>query len=183
MLLRPLYRGCFSVNSFLNIGRMAVSPSSSSDSELAPKSSGFVRCFRCLSGATFGEEWWWECCSDFINFRCGVVERTLSRSRSLSVSLWPNDCFGLCRCLVRFFSDTLLCIGPDGELFWSYGDVKCECSWHLCGLAWFLGDWRLAWDNVWVSHRSLCDTTKLPLIGVPICTLTRRWGSWFKSEK
>lgn len=186
-LPRPRYRGCLSVNSFLNIGSMAVSLSISSVSLLAPNSSGFVRCLRLWSGATFGDEWWCECCCNvFISFRWGVVERTLSRSRSLSVSLCPIDCgFCLCRCFVRFFSETLRCIGPDGEVLGSCELCcwnECECSWQRCGLGWFRGDCRcLACDNVCVSHRSLWDTTKLPLIGVPIWTLTRLWGSWFST--
>lgn len=186
MLPRPRYCGCFSVNNFLNIGRMAVSPSSNSDSELAPNNSGFVRCLRCFSGATFGDEWWCEwCCSDFINLRWGVDECTLSRSRSLSVSLWPICCcLCLCRCFERFFSDTLRCIGPDGDVVASCEPCwyECECSWQRCDVAWLRGDCRcFACDKVCVSQRSLCDTTKLPLIGVPICTLTRRCGSWFST--
>lgn len=192
MLFLLRYRGCFSVSNFLNIGNIAVSPSNNSDSELAPYSSAFERCLRdrwWCSGATFGDEWWCECCIDLANFRCGVVDWTVSRSRSLSVSLWPNGCFGLWRCFGRFFSETLRWIGAAVVLLFCCSYVlwtKCACSWHLCGFAWFRGDWRcFAWDNVWVSHKSLCDTTKFVpfVLAAPIWTLTRRCCSvWFKSE-
>lgn len=179
ILFLPRYRGCFSVSNFRKIGKIAVSPSMSSDSELAPYKSALLRCFRCFSGATFGDEWWCECCTDLTNLRCGVVEWIFSRSRSLSVSLWPSGIFGLWRCLVRFFSDTLRCIGGAivGGVFWSYGP-RWECScWQRCGLPWWRdGDCRcLACERVCVSHRSLCDTTKLLLSALPM--LTRRCGS------
>jgi hypothetical protein len=78
-------RESFSLKSFLKIGRIAVSLSSSSDSELAPYRflleqlvSFFMRCLVCallecfFSGATFGVEWWCECC-DLVNFRLVVI--------------------------------------------------------------------------------------------------------------
>lgn len=115
-LFRPRCLGCFSVNSLRNIGKMAVSPSISSDSELAPYISDLFRCRRSLSGATFGDEWWCECCDDLASLRCGVMGLMFSRSRSLSVSLWPSGIFGLCLCFVRFFSDTLRWIGAVGDV-------------------------------------------------------------------
>lgn len=179
-IFRPRWCGCFSVNSFLNIGKMAVSPSSSSDSELAPYSSDLLRCERrCFSGATFGDEWWCECCDNLASLRCGVVGLIFSRSRSLSVSDWPSGNLGLWRCLVRVFSDTLRCIGVDVTLLESC--MVCEWSWHRCWLLCRGCACRIfAADNVCVSQRSLCDTTKLPFNAAP--TLTRLGCSWFRSE-
>lgn len=144
------YRGWRSVNNFLKIGKIALSPSSSSDSEQAPNKLDsasslsvvgvWLRYLRFSDpGATFGVEWWWACCIDlksardfgllFLNNGASVTPAPWwwyppapvpdnieggSRSRSLSVSLWAEiSCLtaDLCRCLVRFFSETLRWMG------------------------------------------------------------------------
>lgn len=66
---------------------------------------------------------------DLASLRCGVDDELIfSRSRSLSVSLWPNGNLGLCRCFVRFFSETLRWIGAEEiGVLGSYA-LRCECS-------------------------------------------------------
>lgn len=205
------------------MGKMAVSLSSSSDSEHAPCrfddrwwwwwSRLFDRCLciLALSGATLGVDWWCEWC-DFASFRFWAhICASIRCSRSLSVSLWQTWIFCLWRCF-RFFSETLRCmtplplpvLKPPGDPFsWKYSccgvvakdddGVACCICWCCCCICicickgaltyvwsgqrccWFLGVCReccFACDNVWVSHKSLCDTTKLLFMAAPM--LTRR---------